>query len=96
MRKSSLSDAEIADLDESTRRESRKSGFGLMSERDGGTKVLSNGVRVFWNHPTYKDGDDNFAYIRKAKVPDNHLGIVIDGKLIVFNGEELKRALRWV
>lgn len=85
MRKTKLSAEEIAELDENTQRETRKSGFSLMSVRDQGTTVLSNGSRVYWHiaKPQY--------YSHHRSVPDGTLEI--DGKL--FDAEELRKYLRW-
>lgn len=96
MRRTSLSEQEVAELDAYNKQDVRKGGLNLISVRDKGTNVLSNGVRVFWHHPPYETEVVNgVSMVIKPKVPDNHLGVEVDGKLVVFNAEELKRNLRW-
>lgn len=101
MRQSTLSAAEIADRDESNKKETRKSGFSLMSVRDRGFNTLSNGVTVCWNHPKYEGDvsvtDDGLevSTVYKSKVPNGKFGMQIGRQFIEFDAEELMRHLRW-
>lgn len=96
MRKSKLSAAAIAEMDESQRRETRASGFRLMSVRDSGRARLSNGISVFWHHPARELPEVNGVTVMEtARVPAGYFGIDVDGKMIIFDGEELQKYLRW-
>lgn len=85
MRKTNLSAQEIAEMDDSQRVEARKSGYSLMSVRDRGNTVLSNGVRIFWNIRK----PENYTHYRSVPVGT----VELDGKL--YDAEELQKFLRW-
>lgn len=96
MRQSTYSQAEVADLDEFKRKETRKGGLDLIPVRDRGVARLSNGTTVYWHHPKRETETVNgVSMVINPKVPDNHFGIEIDGKLVIFNAEELMKHLRW-
>lgn len=96
MRKSTLSEQEIAELDEFQKKETRAAGLALMPVRDRGVAKLSNGVTVYWNHPKREHEPVNgVTTYSTPRVADGQFGISVDGKLIVFNAEELMRHLRW-
>lgn len=96
MRKSTLSEQEIAEFDEFQKQQTRASGVALIPVRDRGQATLSNGVTVLWHHPKRSHEEvDGVTTYSKPQVPDNHFGIIVDGKKIVFNAEELMRHLRW-
>lgn len=86
MRKSRLSQEEVAELDEINRQDTRNSGFNLMSTRDRGGTMLSNGVVVEWHvDRPLKEGE-----ARTRIYPGD---FIIDGK--VYDSEELMKYLRW-
>lgn len=94
MRKSSLSEAEIADLDDSTRKETRKSGFDLMSERDRGWSVVHDEqgtrVAVLWN--TKRKPQEGEAI---RNIPEGKVVFESSEGTLVFDIDQLKRAIRW-
>jgi hypothetical protein len=95
-RQTNLSAAEQADMDEMQQREHRSSGYSLMSVRDRGHATLSNGVTVCWHHPKYETQPVNgVSNIMNPKVANGDFGIMVDGKMITFNSEELQKFLRW-
>lgn len=85
MRQTKLSAQEVAELDASKQADTRKSGFKLMSVRDQGNTMLSNGSRVFWHIPKPQ------GYTHYRSIPPGTFEI--DGKL--FDAEELQKVLRW-
>ena len=97
MRKTSLSNQEIAELDEFNKGQTRKSGLDLIPVKERGFARLSNGAKVYWHH-TPRDSEpsqDGIVTVASPRVPDNHFGIEYKGELITFNSEELRRWLRW-
>lgn len=96
MRKTTYSEQEVAELDQFNKAQTRKGGVALIPVRDRGVAKLSNDVVVYWNHPARETEEVNgVSMVIKPRVPDNHFGIEVDGKMIVFNAEELMRYLRW-
>jgi len=96
MRQTNLSAAEIADMDDSKRREDRNRGLKAIPIRDRGYQKLSNGVGFYWHHPKRESEEVNgITTIATPKVPDNHFGVEIDGKMTVFDAEEFRKWLRW-
>ena len=83
MRKSTLSQQEIAELDEMKAKQTRGAGLSLMSVRDRGYTTLSNGKRVHWH--VRKGGWGN-----RSVQPGT---IVIDD--VAYNVEELQKWIRW-
>jgi len=96
MRKTSLSNQEIAELDEFNKGQTRKSGLDLIPVKERGFAQLSNGAKVYWHH-TPRDSEEvnGIVTVATPRVPDNHFGIEFNGELITFNSEELRRWLRW-
>lgn len=101
MIKTRLSEQEVAELDETKQKESRKGGFKLMSVRDMGYHKLSNGITIFWHHPKREsqpgklpDGTEIIT-IASPKVPVGKFGLKIDSKVVVFDTEEFRKFLRW-
>ena len=96
MRKSTLSEQEIAEFDEFQKKETRRGGLDLIPVRDRGVAKMSNGITVYWNHPKRENEPVNGVTVYSTpKVADGEFGIAVDGKLIVFNSEELMKHLRW-
>ena len=85
MKQTTLSAQEVAELDASKQVDARKSGYKLMSVRDQGSTLLSNGSRVYWHIPKPQE------YTHYRSVPPGTFEI--DGKL--FDAEELSKYLRW-
>lgn len=86
MRKSTLSQEEVAELDAFNKGETRKSGFNLMSDRDKGYAKLTNGSEVQWHVDRPLRNYEARLFVR----PGN---IIIDGKK--FNVDELMKYTRW-
>lgn len=96
MRKSNLSSQEIAELDELKAEERRASGLALGQVRDRGWARLRNNALVFWHHPKTLGTEVNSIKIyNSAEVPPGCFGIMIDGKKVIFDAEELRKFLRW-
>ena len=96
MRKSTLSEQEIAEFDEFQKKEARNAGLALVPVRDRGVAKLSNGVTVYWHHPKREHEEVNgITTYSTPRVADGKFGIEVDGKLVVFNAEELMKHLRW-
>lgn len=95
MRKSTLSEQEIAEFDDFQKKETRKGGLNLMPVRDRGSAVMSNGSRVRWhtsNPPKQSfEIDGKEAVVTSGTIPDGMFEI--NG--VIFNAEELMRHLRW-
>jgi len=85
MRKTKLSQEEIAELDATKAREARNAGLKLLPVRDRGWAKLSNGLSVHWNT----------KYANPVLVPDGDFGIMVNGKVYRFDAEELRKYLRW-
>lgn len=85
MKKSTLSQQEIAELDATKAREARNGGLKLLPVRDRGWARMSNGLSVHWNT----------KYANPALVPPGDFGIMIEGKVYRFDAEELQRFVRW-
>ena len=96
-RNTTLSAQEITEMDEMKQKDTRNKGLKLMPVRDRGWMRLSNGAIVYWHHPARETEQtaDGISFIIKPKVPDNHFGIEVEGKLTIFDAEELRRYLRW-
>jgi hypothetical protein len=94
LRKSKLSAAEIEAAEQAAdkRKSSRKQGFSMMDERDRGWKHLSNGAVFFWPVPREKR-ENGLTYL---DVPEGHFVLVIGGREILFNADEMQGCLRWV
>ena len=96
MRNSKLSIQEIAELDETKRKETRKSGFSLMTIRDRGWSViknyLGNDVRIVWNttrEPWPGEAIDNIPNgMIRIDVPKGTKSILVDV-------EDLNKWTRW-
>ncbi len=86
MRKSRLSQEEVAELDEFKRRDTRNSGYNLMSVRDRGWSRLSNGSLLQWH-------TDSPLRECEARQSVYNGDLLIDGK--AFTAEELMKYLRW-
>jgi len=100
MRKTSLSQQEVAELDETKAKEARKSGLNLIPERDRGYHRLRNGVMVYWNHPTREhqpSSHNGIEIVTKTtpRVAPGEFGIEVDGRIIRFDADELRMYLRW-
>lgn len=100
-RTAKMSGEEILNIERQVeeRRQNRANGYKLMSVRDRGWTRLSNGVRVHWNHipwgvPTEVEGT-SIEVVNHPIVPDGEFGIEVDGKVIRFDAEELRKFLRW-
>ena len=95
MRKSTLSEQEIAEFDDFQKKETRKGGLDLMPVRDRGAAKLSNGASVRWhtNNPPKQvlDLDGKEMIITSGTVPDGTFEV--NG--VLFNAEELMKHLRW-
>lgn len=97
-RKSKLSAQEIAEIDETNRIQTRKTGFGLMSARDRGwdrVKSMSgHSSHVLWhsNRPLQD-------YEARRDVPEGMflLDVVIEGKThtLAYDVDEFRKAIRW-
>lgn len=99
MRKTTLSAQEIAEMDETKRKQTRNKGLKLMPVRDRGKATLSNGITVRWHgvptpHIIGEAGGQRIEATDRH-IPDGMFGIVIKGETILFNAEELSKYLRW-
>lgn len=81
--KSTLSQQEIAELDEMKAKQTRGAGLSLMSVRDRGFTMLRNGKKMHWH--TKQGGWGN-----KMVQPGY---VLIDG--VAYSAEELQKFLRW-
>ncbi len=100
VRKSSYTETEVAELDAFNKNQTHSAGVKLGSVRDRGHAVMRNGVQVYWSHPKYEHEPikiDGVEYMTSSssQVASGDFGMVIDGKMVVFNAEELRRYLRW-
>lgn len=100
MRKSKLSAAEIAEMDETKQSEAdqrklRNTGYALMSVRDRGYKKLSNGVTAIWHTKTPPTSTQNGWEVTQGTIPDGTFGIKTNDEIILFDAEELSKYLRW-
>lgn len=92
MRKSTLSAAEIAEMDEMKTKEFRQGGLDLMPIRDAGGARLRNGTVVEWAVAPNRRKEGALY----PNIPDGCFILTIDGKKALFNGEEFRKFLRWV
>lgn len=94
MRKAPKSEQEKLEIEAAERTDRRKGGFELGKVRDRGWGTLHDitgrEVVMLW-HPV-----ERLPGLAYDKVPDNHFGLVIDGKKVIFEAEEFRRLLRWV
>lgn len=95
MRKSTLSAQEVAEMDETKQKQTRKSGFKLMSVRDRGHKKLSNGATVLWHTNNPETHSLNGYEITESTIPNGMFGVKFKDEIILFNAEELSKFLRW-
>lgn len=100
MTKSKLAPEVQAELDEYNHRQNRSHGYSLMSIRDRGWQELTNGVIAHWNFPrreseaiTYRGS--TYQTVENPRVPNGHFGLEVNGELVVFDAEELRKVLRW-
>lgn len=96
MRKSKYKAQEITEIEEAKRRETRSTGLKLMGTRDSGRDRLSNGVVVRWhtdNPPSYTVITDTHGDIEVTEntIPE---GMLMLGD-VLYDAEELRKALRW-
>ena len=96
MRKSTLSKEEVAAFDDFQKKETRAAGLALIPVRDRGVAKLSNGATVYWHHPK-REHEPVYGVTTYStpRVADGQFGVEVDGKLVVFNAEELMKHLRW-
>lgn len=83
MRKTTLSEQDIAEMDESKAKQVRGNGLSLMSIRDRGFTTLRNGKKIYWNTSTSYSG-------RKLVQPGY---VILDG--VSYDVDELQKWLRW-
>lgn len=88
--KQSAAEIEELELAENNRRQTRKSGFSLMSVRDRGWIKLNNGVVLEW--PVDRELLDGEV---RSFIPKGYFGMVTGDKKIIFDAEEFKKYLRW-
>lgn len=99
MRKTTYSEQEIAELDETRKKEARSSGLKLMPVRDRGMARLSNGITVRWHTSTppkvmYETKHGDITVI-DPNVTDGDFVIEHEHGRLIFNAEELRKYLRW-
>lgn len=76
----------------------RNRGYRLAKdERDVGWRRLDNGVVVLWhvNKPEIVDLDKGEVYLYPEDIPEGSFVLKVDGKRVMFDAEEFRRALRW-
>jgi hypothetical protein len=78
------------------RQKSRKRGYGLMTTRDQGQVVLTNGVKMYWPVPRQEPPPGyKGVWVYPRAIPENQFILDVDGKEIIFDAEEFRKWLRW-
>lgn len=85
--KSKYSAQQITEMEEVKQKDTRKSGFALMSTRDKGITTLSNGVVVKWHGKDFENGSGATEHTVPAGT------FMINN--ILYDAEELRHWLRW-
>lgn len=91
MRKTTLNDQEVTEVDEYKRRDRRNNAFGLMRTRDRGWVRLKNGAIFEW--PTDRSLEEGEV---RTHVPKGHFLLTINGKTTLFDADEFGMYTRWV